>query len=453
MDFAGKRVVVVGLGRSGLSACRWLRSEGAQVLASDIKREEEMDPAFLEEALELGVKVEAGGHRTETFLESDWIIVSPGVPLDMAPLRKAREAGIPVTGEMDLASRLVDVPILGVTGTNGKSTATAFLGFMLERAGRKVFVGGNIGTPLMDFVGRKVSADLAVVEVSSFQLDAMDRFHPALSLILNISPDHLDRYPDYEAYAASKLKIFKNQGPGDYVILNDDDEILARVQPGEGPTFLRYGTERRDHRQAFLEGDRLRVLMDDGKEADFDLGGFALPGIHNRQNLMGCVLAGLVLGVEERVVQESIDRFRGLPHRMEFVGNFQGVDFYDDSKATNVEAAARAVEGFDRPVILIAGGRDKGGDYTALAEASKNRVKAALLMGEAKDLLAKALRYVVPVYRVEDMGEAVQKAFEISDPGDVVLLAPACSSFDMFRDYAQRGEVFKKEARSLGHGR
>ncbi len=453
MVFYDKRTVVVGLGKSGLSVCRYLCAQGAKVTLSELREKRDLDQAFVGEILRLGAALETGGHRKETFLGAEMIVLSPGVPLDIPPLKAARGGGIPILGEMELAGRLVNIPIAAVTGTNGKSTATALLGFMVERSGKSVFVGGNIGTPLMDCVLDNPEADLAVVEVSSFQLDTIRTFSPHVSLILNISPDHLDRYRDYEAYAASKLRIFENQGAGDVVILNDEDIRLSRVRPGGGTTVLRYGMQREKGRHAFLEGDRLKAFLPGGTVDAFEVSGYPLPGSHNLQNLMGAVLAGLALGIDHQAIQESIDNFFGLPHRMEFVGRIHDIDFYNDSKATNVEAAARAVEGFDRPVILIAGGRDKGGDYGPLVEAARTRVKEAVLLGEARPLLAKALRGVVPMVSAKSMTEAVQEAFAVASPDDVVLLAPACSSFDMFTDYKHRGEVFKETAKRLGHGR
>ena len=452
MVFYDKRTVVVGLGKSGLSVCRYLCGQDVKVTLSELREKSELDQASVGEILRLGAALETGGHREETFLGAEMIVVSPGVPLDIRPLKAARKAGIPILGEMELAGRLINIPIAAVTGTNGKSTVTALLGFMAERAKKSVFVGGNIGTPLMDCILEKPEADLVVVEVSSFQLDTMETFCPHVSLILNISADHLDRYRDYEAYAASKLRIFENQGARDVVILNDEDVRLSRVRPGGGTTVLRYGMQRRKGLHAFMEAGQLTASLP-GREVDaFEVAKFPLPGNHNLQNLMAAVLAGLFLGIDHQAIQASIDNFFGLPHRMEFVGRIHDIKFYNDSKATNVEAAARAVEGFDRPVILIAGGRDKGGDYGPLVAAARTRVKQAVLLGEARPLLAHALEGVVSIVSAESMTEAVEAAFAAANPDDVVLLAPACSSFDMFTDYKHRGKIFKEAVKKLGHG-
>lgn len=445
-------MLVVGLGKSGLSAARWLSKEGARVVVSDMKEEVELDAASLHEIREMGVKVETGGHRKETFLGPDMIIVSPGVPIDMAPLKAAIETDIPVLGEMELASQLIKTPLVAVTGTNGKSTTTALLGTMLRRAGLKVFVGGNIGTPLMEYAAGDLRADYAVVEVSSFQLDTMETLSPMISLVLNISPDHLDRYPDYESYVQSKLKILQNQGRGQYAILNDDDDVLSQFLPSGAVTVLRYALEGTERGQAFIEGTRLRAHLPLTDGYSFSLERFSLPGRHNLYNLMGAVLAGLILKLETSVIQETIDHFQGLPDRLEHVATIKGVHFYNDSKATNVDAAARSVASFHGSVILIAGGRHKGADYSPLVQVAKGRVKRAIFLGEARELLAKSFEKMIPFDLAEDMRDAIVQAFSSSEPNDIVLLAPACSSFDMYTDYAHRGRVFREEVERLAHG-
>ncbi|MGD2124823.1 MAG: UDP-N-acetylmuramoyl-L-alanine--D-glutamate ligase, partial [Desulfobacteraceae bacterium] len=435
----------------GISATRWLVGGGARVTVSEIKAESELDSGLTHKIRQLGAILETGAHREETFSNSDLIILSPGVPLDIAPLEAAREKGVPIMGEMELAARLMDVPIVAVTGTNGKSTVTAFLSAMLKKAGFKVFVGGNIGTPLMDYAARNWQADYAVVEVSSFQLDTMETFCPFISLLLNISPDHLDRYPSYEAYVHSKLRVVENQRQGHYAIFNDDDPALSGFRPSGGVSVLRYGSEKRENRQAFMDGKRIVALIPGMKACSFDLEKCALPGGHNLENLMGAVLGGLALHVEPRIIQETIASFQGLPHRLELVARIRGVEFYNDSKATNVEAASRSVASFDRPVILIAGGRHKGSDYSPLVKVAKGRVKKAVFLGEAKDLLAQAFKGVILFSFADSMEDAVYQASSSAMPQDVVLLAPACSSFDMFSDYAERGDTFKEAVKRFGH--
>jgi UDP-N-acetylmuramoylalanine--D-glutamate ligase len=452
MEFLKKKILIVGLGKSGMSASRWLIREGADVTIGDIRSGPELDREFYREALELGAKLETGGHNEETFINSDLIVVSPGVPLDIGPLVAARGRGIPIVGEMELAARFFDTPVVAVTGTNGKSTAVSLLEGILKSAGLNLFVGGNIGRPLMDYVAGYRDADYVLVEVSSFQLDSMEEFCPMVSLLLNISPDHLDRYPDYEAYVRSKLKIFENQGPGQYAVLNDDDERLSVFRPPEGVSTLRYGMEEKDNRNAFLEGKKLIAGLPGEEKIFFDIEGFKLPGTHNIENLMGTVLTALALGLEPDTIERSIRDLQGLPHRIEWVGTLRGVDFYDDSKATNVDSATRSIQSFNRPVILIGGGRHKGSDYMPLVRAAAGRVKKAVFLGEAKDLMSGSFEAVIPSETADTMGEAVSKAFSWARSGDVVLLAPACSSFDMFQDYAHRGRVFREEVEGLYNG-
>ncbi|MEW6669134.1 MAG: UDP-N-acetylmuramoyl-L-alanine--D-glutamate ligase [Thermodesulfobacteriota bacterium] len=449
MDLSQKRITVLGLGKSGLAAARWLDGEGARVTASEIRRREELDPEFLQAISGLGIQLETGGHREETLLGSDMIVISPGVPADLPVLKKAAAKGIPILGEMELASRLIRVPVVAVTGTNGKSTVTEFLGSVIRAAGFRVFVGGNLGTPFMECVAQARSLDYAVVEVSSFQLDTAETFCPQVAVLLNITPDHLDRYPGYGAYEESKLRIFQNQGRGQFAVLNDEDPRLAAFHPKGGATVLRYGIERREHRQAWMEGKRLIAAVPGKDLVRLDLHRFRLQGRHNLENLMAVVLAGLALGIDRSVLQNGIDRFPGLPHRIEWVGDVRGIAFYDDSKATNVDAALRSVLSFDRPVILIAGGRHKGADYAPLVEAAQGRLRKAVFLGEARSLLAASFEGRIPFTLAEDMRDAVAQAFAAARKGDAVLLAPACSSFDMFIDYAHRGRVFREAVEGL----
>jgi UDP-N-acetylmuramoylalanine--D-glutamate ligase len=450
MEFSRKRILVVGIGKSGISSSLWLAGQGSDVVLADVKEEGELDSDALKRIRAAGVRLEMGAHRRETFANSDLIVLSPGVPLDMEVLRAAREKGVPVIGEMELAVSFFDTPIIAVTGTNGKTTAVSLLGEMIKRSGRKVFVGGNIGTPAMEYAAGKKDCDYAVLEVSSFQLDTIETFRPKIALLMNITPDHLERYAGFEAYVKSKLRIFENQGNGDWAIVNDDDESLRQFNRADGPALLRYGMKKDgSRRQAYMEGRRLIAGLPGEKEISFDTAQFLLPGTHNIENLMGIVLAALAAGVDQETIQSCISSFRGLPHRIEPVGDINGIGFYDDSKATNVDAALRAIQSFERPIVLIAGGRHKGGEYRPMVDASRGKVKAAILMGESKQLMADAFEGLIPYVFAEDMRDAVSRAFNLAVRDDVVLLAPACSSFDMFTDYAHRGNVFKMEVERL----
>jgi len=451
-NFVGRNVLVVGLGISGLWTARWLIHQGARVTVSDTRPESDLDPSWCRELRESSVILETGGHTAQTFMDSETIVISPGVPHRMQLLLDAKAEGIPVIGELELAGRVVDTPIIGVTGTNGKSTVTDLVAQLLEAGSLKVFVGGNIGTPLMTYACSGDRADYVVAEVSSFQLDTIETFCPFVSVVLNVSPDHLDRYEDYEEYIQSKLRIFENQGSGHHVILNDDDPILKSVRPPDGVSVHRYGFQRKENRHAFLEGDQLVVSLDNRRQLRFSTASYRLPGLHNLENLMAVVSAGVVLGVEPTVIETAIGKFRALSHRLERVAEHGGVLAYDDSKATNVDAAVRAIQSFESPVVLIAGGRHKGADYSALVEAAKGHVKKAFFIGEAKKLLAEAFQGGVPFALVGSMQEAVSAAFAVACKGDVVLLAPACSSFDMYKDYAHRGEAFRQAVDRVIHG-
>ncbi len=451
-EIPGKRALVVGLGVSGFWAAKWLRSQDALVTVTDKREEKELDSGLLRELMGLGAVLELGGHREETFMSSDLIILSPGVSHSMALLNGARRKNIPVIGELELASRAVRTPVIAITGTNGKSTVTKCVGELLKNAGLEGYVCGNIGVPLTTYVCGEMKADYVVVEVSSFQLDTSRTFSPYISVILNVSPDHLDRYQDFGDYVDSKKRIFARQGPGQYLIVNNDDERLAFISPETGVSVLRYGLEERDGQLSFLEKGRIRVKQMSGGIEDYSTAGLQIPGVHNILNFQAVILVGHLLGIAPAMIQKTLDRFRGLPHRMERVGERDGVLFYDDSKATNVEAAVGAIQSLEGPVILVAGGRHKGLDYGRLAAASVGKVKKAVFLGEARQHLGAAFHGVVPYAMAEDLDDAVGQAFSWAEAGDVLLLAPACSSFDMFSDYKQRGKAFRRAVERLTHG-
>ncbi len=452
INLSGKKIVVVGLGVSGLGTARYLAAHGARVVVSEINPEKALDPDRVREIRNLGILLEAGGHDRRSFLSADMVVISPGVPHDMEPLPSARAKGIPVTGELELAARLIDTPMIAVTGTNGKTTVTTAFRNFLESAGFNIFMGGNIGSPLIEYAAAENRVDYAVVEVSSFQLDTVESFSPLLSIILNISPDHLDRYYNFEAYVRSKLRIFSKQKAGQHVILNDDDERLADAEPPSGVSVWRYGFDKKKGRHAYIHQKEMLLCLNGEKTDRFNIESYHLPGKHNLENLMAVALGSRILGVDTAVIQKGINNLKGLPNRLEYIGEVRGVSFYNDSKATNVDAAVRALSGLDQPVILIAGGRHKGSDYAPLVRASENKVKKVILLGESKGLLAQSFKKKVSFLEAENMEKAVSLAFSSADLGDAVLLAPACSSFDMFSDYAHRGDIFKKAVKGLVHG-
>ena len=442
MELKGKEVTVVGLGRSGEAVASFLLSRGARVFITEIREKEEFPslPPWLDE-----VESEFGGHTSRAIEEKDLIVMSPGVDPSHPLWVRAQNQGIPVVGELEFASWWVKEPVIAVTGTNGKTTTVSLIGHILSSAGRKVFVGGNIGSPLTRYLMEEERADYLILEVSSFQLEMASNFHPWAAVLLNIAPDHLDRHPDLSYYLEAKLRIFARQTPEDWAVLNFDDPLIRSASERIRAKVLPFGVKERWPRGAFIEGDEV-ILPHGGRVT---LRGWKLPGRHNRENLLAALTVASLCGVDGEEMASSITSFRGLPHRLELVATIRGVSFWNDSKATNVAAASEAILSFDRPILLILGGRNKGMDFRTLREAISRRVKAVVALGEAKDEIVQALDGSVPIKEVEDLEEGVRRAWEMAEEGDVVLLSPACSSFDMFRDYAHRGEVFREAVKAL----
>ena len=456
----GKKVLVVGLGRSGAAAARAAANLGATVTVTDSKSAAAL--ADLAALLPAGVARQLGGHVRQSFLDAELIVLSPGVPL-LPEIAAAEAAGVPMVGELELGARLVEAPIAAVTGTNGKSTTTTLLGAMVAATGRPTFVGGNLGVPLCEAVGSPAAraGGALVLEVSSFQLERTPTFAPAVAVLLNVTPDHLDRYPDFAAYVAAKAQILAHQRAQDAAVLNADDEVVrtlgeklrarpfwfsTRRQPSGGAAGKAPATE--PPLAAFCEGETLCVSLDGRTIERYAAAGGALVGRHNRENALAAVLAARLYGAPARAVAEGLAGFRPLAHRMALVADVDGVRYYDDSKATNVGAAVAALDGFPAPVVLIAGGRDKGGSYVPLASVLQTVGRAVVLIGEAAERIHAALGQAAPVSRAGSMAEAVALARGLARPGDAVVLSPACSSFDMFRDYAHRGEVFSEAVRA-----
>ena len=447
MKLEGKRVLVVGLARTGRGVVRFLSEQRARVTATDIRSLDELEECA-STIRNLLVRTELGGHKTETFLESDLIVVSPGVPLNIEPITAAREKGITVISEIELAFRFIRDPIIGVTGTNGKTTTTLLLGDMLKASGKRVFVGGNVGNPLIDCIGRD-RWDYVVAEISSFQLEGIDKFRPHIALMLNITEDHLDRYPDYGEYIKAKFRLFSNQRDSDFAVLNADDgtigamsfQIRARKWYFSLASPVELGT--------FLHGDALVYHDQRGTVERLDLRRVSLKGIHNIENMLAAVATAKICSCPKAAIQTALEAFKGLPHRLEFVRKLDGVSFYNDSKGTNVGSVVKSLRSFREPIILIAGGKDKGGDYGPLTGIVGAKVKRLILIGEARRRMAEALGGRAPISLADTLEEAVHRAFDESQPGDVVLLSPACSSFDMFRDYEERGNLFKEIVHQL----
>ena len=440
-DVDGKRVTVVGAARSGLAAAKLLAARGAYVTLSET-RAEVPEAAGLRAA---GVAVELGGHQTETFTSADLVVLSPGVPPDQPAVRAARARGVTVIGEVELASRWLRGRVIAITGTKGKSTTTELTGRILEAAGFTVTVGGNIGSPLSAQVAESTPETLHVVETSSFQLEQTDTFHPWIAVMLNFSPDHLDRHPSVAAYGEAKARIFENQDAGDWAVINADDPAVLELAR-RGRATKRYFARR----EPIAEG----TAIEDGWIVDrrgistgrlVPLDAIHLLGPHLVADVMAAATVGAIVGAAPVAMTAAVEAFDGLEHAMELVGERGGVRFVNDSKATNVESALRSIESFDAGLVPIMGGRFKGGDLGLLRAPLAARAKAVVAIGEARPLFRDALAGTLPVHDAASLEEAVEKAFELAKPSGVVLLAPACSSFDMFRDYAERGRTFKKE--------
>jgi UDP-N-acetylmuramoylalanine--D-glutamate ligase len=463
MELAHTKIVVVGLGVTGAALARFLSSRGAAVVATDMASESDLGTR-VQAFQAAGISLELGGHRSETFKAADMIVLSPGVSHTIKPVLEARERGIPVIGEIELASRYIRQPLVAVTGTNGKTTTTELLGDMLKRSGLNVFVGGNIGNPLIDYAGGKQAADVIVAEISSFQLDTIETFKPEVGVLLNITADHLDRYPNFEAYAASKMRLFENQQAGDIAVLNGSDPLVRALSENIKSRKLIYPNPTAGEKGATLNNHSITLCTDSfigtaskirhptsdiRNQYALDLNRFKLAGRHNLENACAAGLAALAAGGQPDAIQRTLDQYRGSAHRMEYVATIGGVDFYNDSKATNVDAVMRAVECFSRPVVLIMGGLDKGGDFTGLREIVTRQVKKLFVMGQAADLIRTALGDRVSTAAVVSMQDAARMAYQAGSPGDVVLLSPGCASFDMYDNYARRGEDFKASVARL----
>ena len=445
MELKGKKVLVVGLGKSGLAAALFLRRCGALVTVSDVRSAEALAkdiPALLDE----GIMVETGGHGLLTFRRQDLIVVSPGVPLNTPELAQVRSFGLPVIGELELAARFLKGKILAITGSNGKTTTTALVGEILEKAGIPTLVGGNIGVPVVSLIEASTDETWSVLEVSSFQLESTYQFHPSIAVILNITPDHLDRHGTFENYALAKERIFAAQDGNDSVVLNADNARAAQAAGRSSAKVYSFSVEHPVERGAWLEQGYV-VYRADGDapvEAVMPLSGIPLKGTHNVENVLAAVCAARLAGAPVDAIRKAIEDFRAVEHRLEYVATINGVEYYNDSKATNVDATAKAVAAFNSGIHLILGGKDKGSDYTLLAPLLRERVRAVYTIGSAAAKIESQLRGVVSIRTCETLDVAVDAAANAARPGEVVVLAPACSSFDQFENYEHRGRVFKE---------
>ncbi len=447
MELAGQRVLVVGLGKSGVAAAFFLEEKGARVTVSDAKTEDqlrELIPALLDR----GIVVEAGRHGERTFRDQDLIVVSPGVPYDEPHLQQARALGVPVIGEVELAARFLKGHIVAITGSNGKTTTTTLAGEILAKSGLKTQVGGNIGKPVIEMVAGSTPETWNVLEISSFQLETIETFHPKIAVILNITPDHLDRHRTFEGYVSAKARVFENQTGADFAVLNMDDATCVSLAQRVAAQVR--GFSRRDAVESGAYIKDGRIFYRDAREHEvMPLSGIPLKGAHNQENVLAAVCIGMLAGAKPQQIASAVRDFRAVEHRLEFVAAINGVDYYNDSKATNVDATIKALESFAGGIHLLLGGKDKGSDYSVLNPLLKQRVKRVYTIGAAAAKIEAQTAGAAPTVHAETLETAVRKASEAAQPGDVVLLAPACASFDQFSSYEHRGRVFKELVAAL----
>ena len=447
MDVKGKRVLVVGLGKSGIASALFLADRGARVEVSDTKSEEELHHE-IPQLLDRGIGVEAGFHGERTFTEQQLIVISPGVPYDVPQLVQARQAGIPVIGELELAARYLKGQIIAITGSNGKTTTTALTGEIIAAGAKKTLVGGNIGTPAISFVDEATDDTWIVLEVSSFQLETIQTFRPKIAMVLNVTPDHLDRHHTFEIYASAKARVFENQTATDYTLLNADDATCAAMAAQTRAAVCWISRQHPVERGAFVRGDNI-VWIDGGHEQPIvPISEIGLKGAHNLENVLAGVCAGMLAGVAPPDIRRAVANFKAVEHRLEFVAAVRGVAYYNDSKATNVDATIKALESFPGRIHLILGGKDKGSDYSVLNQLLAERVKRVYTIGAAAAKIESQIKGA-PVVSSGTIDNAVRKAAETATDGDIVLLAPACASFDQFMSYEHRGRVFKDLVKQL----
>ncbi|MFZ0298026.1 MAG: UDP-N-acetylmuramoyl-L-alanine--D-glutamate ligase [Candidatus Sulfotelmatobacter sp.] len=452
MELKDKRVLVVGLGKSGVASALFLKAHGARVTVSDTKSGDELRneiPALLDH----GITVETGGHGERTFRGQDLIVVSPGVPVDSPMLVQARAMSEAVIGEIELAAQFLPGPIVAITGSNGKTTTTTLTGEILTAGGVPTLVGGNIGTPAISLAERATRETAIVLEVSSFQLETIQTFHPKIAVVLNVTPDHLDRHRTFESYVDAKARIFENQRGDDFAVLNEDDPTCVTMAARTKAQVFWFSRQKEVKLGAWVRDGNILFRDGRGQREILQVSEIPLKGAHNLENVLAAVCAGALMGCAPEKIRQAVRDFKAVEHRLEFVATIRGVDYYNDSKATNVDATIKALESFPANIHLILGGKDKGSDYSVLNELLRQRVKRVYTIGAAagkiESQIASPKSGNVEVVHAETLENAVRKANAVAEPGDVVLLAPACASFDQFKNYEQRGQMFKEIVRGL----
>jgi len=447
MELNGKRVLVVGLGKSGVASALFMKAHGARVTVSDTKSGDELRneiPVLLDN----GIIVETGGHGDRTFRGQDLIVVSPGVPVDAPPLVQARSLGESVIGEIELAAQFLPGPIVAITGSNGKTTTTTLTGEIMTAAGFPALVGGNIGTPAISLAERAKPETVIVLEISSFQLETIQTFRPKIAVVLNVTPDHLDRHRTFEIYTGAKARIFENQQSGDYDVLNADDPTCVTMGQKAPSQVFWFSRHKEIERGAWVRDGNIVFRDASGQREVLQVSDIPLKGNHNLENVLAAVCAGALMGCAPEKIRQAVHEFKAVEHRLEFVATIRGVDYYNDSKATNVDATIKALESFPSNIHLILGGKDKGSDYTVLNDLLRQRVKRIYTIGAAAAKIESQVKGPEVVH-AETLENAIRKANAAALSGDIVLLAPACASFDQFKSYEHRGKVFKEIVRGL----
>ena len=448
MELNNKRVLVVGLGKSGVASALFLRSRGAQVTVSDSKPQEQLSEE-IPILLDHGIIIETGGHGERTFHGQDLIVVSPGVPADSPPLVQARALGEPVIGEIELAAQFLPKSIVAITGSNGKTTTTTLTGEIITAGGYPTRVGGNIGTPAISLVATARPDSVVVLEVSSFQLETIQTFRPRVAVVLNVTPDHLDRHRTFETYVDAKARIFENQQADDFAVLNADDPVCVGLAGRTRAQVFWFSRKKEVQQGASLRDGRILFRDSSGQQEIMVASEIPLKGAHNLENTLAAICAGALMKCAPERIRAAVRNFKAVEHRLEYVATVRGVEYYNDSKATNVDATIKALESFPANIHLILGGKDKGSDYTVLNDLLRQRVKRVYTIGAAADKIESQVREAAEIVHAESLDSAVQRASASAQPGDIVLLAPACASFDQFRNYEHRGKVFKELVQRL----
>ncbi len=444
----GKKVAIVGMARSGLALAKLLRSYGARIFVSEVKAESQLSKeiGILEES---GVVWECGGHTEKVVTDRDYIVVSPGVPDNIPILKKARSLNLPVFSEIEVASWMCQAKIVGISGSNGKTTTTTLVGEILKKAGLKAEVAGNVGTAFSSVADSLSEEGIAVLELSSFQLERISEFKPHIAAILNLSPDHLDRYPNFEAYISAKLRIFENQDHEDYAVLNADDTLTEKIRKNLSSKVMLFSTKKELEQGAYVKNGHLVVKLDRKETEISPAAEIGIKGPHNLSNATCATLIAALLKVKPEVIAQTLREFKGVEHRLEEVATVRGVRFINDSKATNVDSVWYALQSVPAPIVLIAGGKDKGSSYRPLSALVKERVKMLILIGQAAGKIRAEIGSLTKTIDALTLEEAVELAFRNAQPGDTVLLSPACASFDMFENFEHRGRVFKQKILEL----